>query len=766
LTTDAWNVDTDGSWPTAGDWSEKHAPLSGEDVVIATADPHVVTFNGAAAAINSLSVGDDTLEVASGTLTIAGAAGFGGLLNVDGGTLAFNAAATTIADFTQSAGAVNVKSGTLSFDGPNVSLGGKIVGAGAVAIAGGVATITSGAAITVASLAVSGSGTQLAVDISGLGIYAGGFTLGAGATVTLGGGQFALTGAATTTGGSVGGGGQLITSANVTLSGLTIGGTVNWVDRGKVTQTGGDLAIGDSSGAAAALTIAASGVYAIADDSGIDLGANAASTIYNFGTFGKTAMTGASVVAVDVRSSGTLEDLVSGGGLELDGARNYLSGTYIGPGMIDYGKGTIATLGDLNITQGSCGTNFGTVDVTGRVTIHDGSTLVNTWQSNWNFVGDVGLALATGSSDPSFTNYGVMAKLSGTGTSVIAIDAENAGSGVVSVYSGTLAFEGASNEIIGLVAGKGEFELSGGGATTIGSGAKFAVAKFAIEDAGTSATLDANISYYNSFALGGGATIDLNGAYLSLVGASVFNGGIVDGSSTLYTMGASTVSGLAIGGTVKWLNEGTATQTGGDVAIGDSSGAIASLNNTSKGVYDIVDDSDINRGASTSSYISNAGWLEKTGGSSTSAIAPNIANAGVILAASGALDIEGSLSGAGRAEVGAGATLALGGAVASAQTLVFSGSGGEIALEDLRSSGAQIFHGAISGFGTGDSLAIGAATFGGFAESVGGASGILTLHVGSTSASITMLGDYAAANFSSSLVNGQTVLTYQANTGG
>jgi hypothetical protein len=393
------------------------------------------------------------------------------------------------------------------------------------------------------------------------------------------------------------------------------------------------------------------------------------------------------------------------------------------------------------------------------VTLDDGSKVVNEAGAYWDLIGDVGLALASGATDPLFTNDGYLTKASGTGTSAIAIDADNAAGGLVTVKTGALAFDGPDNTDAGKIAGQGTFAF-GGGESTIDAGASFTVAALSISGSGTRVILDTDLFYAKAFSLGAGATLDLNGSYLALTGASDFAGGTVDGTSKLYTRAASDVSGLTVGGAAEWVNSSVVTQQGGDVTIGDSTSASALLSNTAAGVYDIADDSGIGRGTSSGSFILNAGEFEKTGGTGTSVIAPNVYNAGVILAGSGVLDVAGSLTGTGKDEVGAGATLELGGRVNGSQTLIFSGSGGAISLDDLQNSGAQIFHGVISGFAADDKIDIGAATFVGFHENAGNASGVLTLHDGSASASITLLGDYTSANFSPSTVNGQTRLTY------
>ena len=155
---------------------------------------------------------------------------------------------------------------------------------------------------------------------------------------------------------------------------------------------------------------------------------------------------------------------------------------------------------------------------------------------------------------------------------------------------------------------------SGGGSATIDKGATISVSNWSISGAGTDVTLDESLSYAGSFSEGAGDTFVLSGGHLLLSGAATFAGGTVDGSNFLYTEGTTTVSGLTIGGTVEWENTKTVNQSGGTVTIGDASGDEAILFNTSKATYDIADDSGIGLGASTASYIHNAGLFEKTGG--------------------------------------------------------------------------------------------------------------------------------------------------------
>ncbi len=106
----------------------------------------------------------------------------------------------------------------------------------------------------------------------------------------------------------------------------------------------------------------------------------------------------------------------------------------------------------------------------------------------------------------------------------------------------------------------------------------------------------------------------------------------------LTTIGTTTVSDLTIGGAAEWDNEGTASQSGGNVQVGDAGGVAALLDNAAKHTYDILDDSGIGLGASALSDIVNAGTFEKTSGTATSVVAPSIDNTGTIKVSSGTLD--------------------------------------------------------------------------------------------------------------------------------
>ena len=256
----------------------------------------------------------------------------------------------------------------------------------------------------------------------------------------------------------------------------------------------------------------------------------------------------------------------------------------------------------------------------------------------------------------------------------------------------------------------------------------------------------------------------LSGGSLVLTGDDTLAIGTVEGSNLLKTEGTTTVSGLAIGGTVEWENTGTVTESGETVTvtIGDSSGDEAELFNTSTGTYDSADDSGIDRGSSKASYIKNAGLFEKTGGTGTSAITPAVTNSGTLEAASGTLEFKGAVTGTGTDEISGRATLEFYATVAAGQTVSFAGSGGELLLHDPAG-----FAGSISGFdeagaGSNDTIRVAAPwDFTGFTENAGSTEGTLGFSNGSSTLSLTLIGDYNANDFVQQTgPHGSTLITY------
>ena len=150
----------------------------------------------------------------------------------------------------------------------------------------------------------------------------------------------------------------------------------------------------------------------------------------------------------------------------------------------------------------------------------------------------------------------------------------------------------------------------------------------------------------NALVLEGKGTANNNFDNFNTLDVQANAGWTLGGNSTF---GATTVSSgkLVVAGD---LSSGPAT-------LGDLAGDLAQLMIASTGSWDILDNSGIGLGNSPSSLISNSGLFEKTGGSGTSAIAPQLLNKGSVLVSSGTLDLEGAVSGNGADTISGASTL-------------------------------------------------------------------------------------------------------------
>jgi hypothetical protein len=351
---------------------------------------------------------------------------------------------------------------------------------------------------------------------------------------------------------------------------------------------------------------------------------------------------------------------------------------------------------------------------------------------DWTLGGTSSFDGATISSGASLDDAGALTL---TGTSALG------GSKIIISGNDTLTMDG-TTALSGKVLGAGTLAFTGGNAT-LNNGASLSVAGWTVSGSGTSVTLDENLSYAGAFSEGAGVTFVLSAGHLLLNGADTFAGGTVDGSNVLDTKGTTTLSGLTIGGTVEWENEGTVTQSGGSATIGDAGGDTAFFDNTSRGIYDITDDSGIGLGSSTASNIQNAGLLEKTSGAGTSAIAPAVTNTGTIEVTAGTLDLQGAVTGKGSDEISGVSTLEFDSAVAATQTVDFLGGPSAVDLID-----PNAFLGRIADFASSNTVQLsGDWVFSGFSENAGGTLGTLTLANGASRHAFDFVGDYTASDF-------------------
>jgi hypothetical protein len=746
-------------------------------------------------------------------------------LSETGATTSVTVAETTTygGAFTQGLGStMSVSSGdTLTFTHVT-SLAGTVAGAGTLALLSDTATIVSGASLTVSKWSIGGDGAAASVALQENLTYAGGLTVNALATVSVVSGDTLTLKGPTFLSGTIAGAGSLNSAAGATTIGTGALLTVaNW----SMTGTGTTATLNENLAYSGAFTLGAGSALAVASGDTLSLkGATSLTgTIAGAGALilagGATTIAGGarlSVAKLSITGSGTSATLneaqvyagaftvgagaalsvSSGDVLTLEGATTALNGTVSGAGTVSIagGAATISSAAQISVARLSLAGASTTATINGNVgfaktlVVGAASTLSISSGDTLTLSGTTNVSGAIGGLGSLTVNGGSASFLSGATVSAANWSLLAAGATSISEnlsYGGTFLAAAAptlgvasgdtftltgTSTLQGLVSGSGTLALSGGSAKVAG-GATVNIAHWSV--AGTAVTIGKNLAYAGVFtASGGGAlTISGTGSALTFDGHSTFSDATINGAGALTTAGASgsaTVSGLTIGGTVGWTNARTVTETAGSLTLGDAAGDVATMTNNKAGVYDITDNSGILLGTSTASSLGNAGLLEKTGGAGTSAIAPNIANTGEILATSGVLDLQGALTGTGVIDVSGGATLQLDGSVASTQTLDYvAGSTGAISLDDLDAAGVQLFHGWIKGWAAGDTLDVGndfgAGTVYAFTENNAQTAGTLHLTDGTASASINFVGHFSAANFTPAVnAAGATVFTFHA----
>jgi hypothetical protein len=478
----------------------------------------------------------------------------------------------------------------------------------------------------------------------------------------------------------------------------------------------------------------------------------AAGTVNNFGTITGTGGTAISFVSgqpnkLIEQGTGVLNGTVSGGGGTLELGAQGGAGTMSGLGTSLKGFGTVT------VEKGAAWTLSGTSTVAATTVLSNSGTLTlsgaitNSGQVN-NLVGatlDFGGDYNIGNTG-SFSNAGIVEKLSGTGTSIIRTGAASLTStGTIDVETGTLELTGSTVTITGSIKGAGTIEF-GPGATTLGAGSAITTAALTIAGTGAHVTVGRNLVYASAFSAG--ATTDLSVAatdLFQLTGTASFTHDTVDGAGRLMTEGTTTVNMVTLGGTAQWYNAGTITETG-TLIVGDTAGNAAKFVNQATGVLDLAGNVGIGIGTAATSTFTNQGLVAKTAGSlSTVSIA--MANTGTIESASGTLDLQKAVTGTGGIlKIDAGKILHADAAVSAGQTVTFGQGGDKLVLTDAADFAARL-----SGFTVGDKLDLRefdlTTTTLGFAENAAMTQGTLTVTDGALVAKIILLGQYSAAQF-------------------
>ena len=103
------------------------------------------------------------------------------------------------------------------------------------------------------------------------------------------------------------------------------------------------------------------------------------------------------------------------------------------------------------------------------------------------------------SSGAAFNLDGTLAKTGGTGTTVIGCDFNGDGAATINVASGTLAFNGLSNNFSDVISGAGTFSIGGGGTDAIDTGTTIKTSGWTITHAGTDVTLNEGLKHSRHF---------------------------------------------------------------------------------------------------------------------------------------------------------------------------------------------------------------------------------------------------------------------------
>jgi len=607
-------------------------------------------------------------------------------------------------------------------------------------------------------------------NISGLAI--GALTL-QGATLNLTGGALTASAGATLKTATLTGSHALNINGASSVTGLTVAGTASLSNQGVVTQSGGQVAIGDGAASKAQIVNLAGATWIDADNSAIS--ATGGLGFLNNGVFKASAATGATAITANFVSTGTVTVAV-GGAMVFSpvGAQTDLSGAFDGGGAIEYGPSDIATLGALTVTATNQ-INQGTVNQVGALTLLGAQTIQNL--GHWNLDGDVSMLAGAGANPANeFISTGVFAKTAGTGVSVVAASVDIVGG--LNVATGTLDFTAALNGFAGAISGAGTFEIASGTAQFqpgVSNTEAISVAHFLL--AGGTADIIGAVTDSGAFQSNAGATLALTGGYLNLTGATSFAGLNVSGSGELIVASAATVSGMTIAGATEVFATGAVTQSGGNVSLAETvlmSGSNLTL--AQGGVWNIADASGIGLATASGGSIAigygGTNALFEKSGAGVSTIAPFVLNnssnvatsSGVayegIEAAAGTLDLQNGVAGTGADNIVGAATLQFDNAVAAGQTVSFFGAGGALVINDIKD-----FKATIAGFdtvGSADALLIGGQWLNPVVTDTATAtSATLTIASGGATYTLTLAGDYQGGAFSAqSLANGNLKITY------
>jgi hypothetical protein len=702
-----WNIDADGDWSTAADWSTGELPAASDDVSIDTEHLDTISFSKVTATIKSLVVGNDDLSISSGALTITDLASFANQVSLAGGTLSISGQGATIASFQQQ--------------------GGSLAGIGAI-------TITGGANFTGTDIQ-SGRGTT---------ILQGPTTINAALT-PIGGRTIENQGTVTWTGGFWQPDNATFRNDPRAVLNVAGGPGINNAKGSNRFVNAGTLNVADGKSGSTVIYAPLTNIGTVSVASGtLNLSGGGTSSASAF-----SVAAGATLgFGIGFPYNGPVADstfTMTGGSLNILGKINIYGGTLdlsaakivnLGAQGLSVGAvfGGELKLGTQNATAGSVTLNFdGIIDGTGTLTITGATTFLGGGETG------AGTTLLTGHSK-------VISVLNLSGGRILENRTVLDLSGNTNLNDATIRNDaGATLRTHQIVASFGSTASD----TVINAGT-FEIDSNAV-DAWVSATL------VNT------GTLSIGKDSLTLLGANDVLGGTITGAGSVLlgsvpgsTLMSATVGNLKIAGGATLSNGDGITQTANVTIV---KGSIA---NGAMGSWHITDDAVLSGGGA----FANQGLLEKDAGTGSSRISLAIMNSGTIESASGVLKLSGAITGTGTLLVANGARLRLEGAVGAGQTATFQG-GGALVLADVAGFSGQIsgFNDPGS-FGGQDSIELANFAFSSsetisFKENAGKMKGTLTITDGVLHANLTLFGQYIAAGFRfASNHAGGTAITY------
>jgi hypothetical protein len=713
-----WNIDTNGDWATAADWSTGKLPAASDNVGINTDTLHTISFSELSATVLSLTVGNDDFSLSSGTLTIKNLASFANQLSLSGGTLSIGGQGAAVGSFVQQGGAL-YGSGT-------ITIAGSAAFSGTDTQSGAGTTILQGSTTINAVLTPEVGRT---IENKGTLKWTGGFWQPDNATFKN------TSGAVLNIEGGVGinnaaGTNIFINAGTLNIGDVNSAGTVIYVpltNTGTIAVKSGTLTLsGGGSTTAGTITVAARATLTF--NIGFPFNGPQADPTFTMkgGSFDNLGMLNISagtlnlgaVKVVNLGAQGVSVGGLLGGELEL-GANNTtlssltLTSISVGQGQVD-GSG-ILTITGKSTFQGGLLSGSGTTLLKGR------STVTGTYLhlSGGRILENRNTMTVEGT---AFTLNKATLK-NDVGATLIAT------SPILITTSTGLPVSGGGNSFIN----NGKIELGTGGWQVV-------------------------VQFINS------GTISLGTGALQLFGAGNTLSGTMTGTGTVFlsslgspTLLTTSVANLTIAGGATLSNADSVTETA-NVVI-----AKGSITNTAKGSWSITNGAIL----SGSGIFTNQGTLEKSAGAGPCRVELATVNDGSIEATSGTLELYRAISGTGTLMVGNGAQLVVDGAVGTQQTATFNALGGTLVLADIAGFGASVVDFGDQSPSASDSIEL--ASFGyrkseavSFKENAAKTGGKLTITDGKLQAAIILFGQYISNGFHLAANHaGETLITYE-----